>query len=241
MAIYSPNMSSMISAAGNAAKVIIRDFYEIGKLQCSHNIEGVKKFSEKAYSKSHSVITDTLQEEQPDYGFSKEGETEYHWKITPIDGLYNFSRSIPYFAICISLFKNDEMGAIAIVLPIFREIFWAEKGMGAYVEDDHGTARLRLSNNKSSIDSAVVALSGINGEIFKALQGMQYRITGSTYTNMAYAAAGKIDAVIYKKKEIDDSLLVKEALGSAFFTDKYSIVGNTKTSSAFFEALNKNG
>ena len=92
MPLYSKNISFMISAISDAAKSITRDFYEISRLQSSQNVDGVKKFSEQAYSKANSALINKLQDARPEFGFSQKDEKKYYWRLIAIDGLYQFSK-----------------------------------------------------------------------------------------------------------------------------------------------------
>ena len=223
MSIYSSNVKIMISAIKYASRVIIRDFYEIAKLQNSHNKSGVKKFLDRAYEKSKTIIEDELQRFRPNLGLSQEENEKCYWKIEPIDGQHNFFHAIPFFGISISLIEDNEVTALVIILPTSGELFWAEKGVGSYLEDLN-TSKLRLGDIKYH-QYVIVGLGGINSQIFKAVQHMQYRIMGSTSVSIAYAAIGKIDALIYAKSSLDHSLLIKEASGLVLHVDNYTIVG----------------
>lgn len=228
MAIYSSNIKIMISAINSASKAVLRDFNEINKLQNSHNVSGVRQFTEVAYNKSKTIIEAELQRFRPDFSLCKEEGKQYYWNICPINGKYNFSRAIPFFSISITLMKGNEVIAVIIIIPASGELFWAEKGVGAYINHHGNTNKVRL-HSKFNKDSQyiVVGLSGMNGRISRAIGSMQYRIIGSIDVNIAYVLTGKIDALVYMKGVVDNSLLIKEALGSIVCIDDYCIAGDS--------------
>ncbi|MBQ4875369.1 MAG: hypothetical protein HRK26_04605 [Rickettsiaceae bacterium H1] len=239
MSICSADVKIMMSAIRLAAKSVTRDFYEINDLQSSYNSLGVKKFADMAYNKSQAIIEKELQRFRPDIGFNPDEGKECYWDISPISGKNNFDRAIPFFAVSISLLRNHEVISVVTMLPISGEIFWAEKGVGAYLDTKNKTSKLRIGNVNDSQD-IIVGLSGINGRVFRAMQGMRYRIMGSSCMGILYVVLGKTDVFLYPKSPIDYSLLIKEASGLIAHVGSYSIVGKHNIVSILAERI-KNG
>lgn len=239
MPTYSQDIEIMISAVHTAAKAIRRDFYEIAGLQNSYSFSAITKFAGVSHSKVYKIISEQLYEYKPYIGFSDKEGTEYYWRITPIDGIYNFSRSIPYFAVSLTLFKVNEPIAVVMEIPTSDEIFWAERGVGAYLEDPNIATKLRLSNRRDT-NNSVIGLHKINGKIFRALEGMRYRIVGSTDVNLAYVAASKIDVVLFAKETTDNTLLIKEAMGKVLYTDDYCIAGQSNIVATLAKRISDN-
>ncbi len=126
---------------------------------------------------------------------------EFRWIIDPIDGTTNFLHGIPYFAISIGLEKNKEIICGMIFNPITNEMFYAEKGKGAYLNN----SRIRVSSRKN-IDECVLLTGGPilsykNKEIFfKEYESVSRRVAatrkfGSSALDLAYLASGRCDAV----------------------------------------------
>ncbi len=225
MSLYSANMKIMISAVNAASKVLSREFGEITQLQGSNNPLGIKRCIDTAYSKSSLNIQRELEKFRPEFGFSESEGKEYYWNVKPIDGRYNFTRAIPYFAVSVALVKAGEVCAVVISLPLSGEIFWSERGVGSYHYDGNGNNRLRL-NSLKVFEIPVVGLIGVNSKLLKALAKIQYRVMASVDVSFAYVLSGKIDAFLFLKNNVSYSLMIKEACGSVAYVDKYCIVGN---------------
>ena len=150
MKTISANLNVMVKACENASKSLIRDFGEIEKLQVS--VKGPSDFVTNADKKVEKVLISELQKSRPNYSIlSEESEpiiksnSEFKWIIDPIDGTLNFLHGLPHFAISLALEKNNEIICGIIFDPIKNEMFFAEKGRGAYVNNQ----RIRVSKKKN--------------------------------------------------------------------------------------------
>ena len=224
----SANMTIMVRAAEKAGRALVRDFGELEKLQVTR--KGVGDFVTQSDYKSEKIIYEELLKARPSYGFlMEEGgkrpgqDSDYEWIIDPIDGTTNFMHGIPFWAISIALAFKGRPVAGVVFNPISDEMFWAERGQGAYMNAE----RLRVSG-RTGLDELVISTAqfyegsvpvGIKAEEFKLLKThvADTRTFGSTVLELSYVAAGKLDAVINRGPKPWDfaagMLIVQEAGG----------------------------
>ena len=152
MRLDSPKMNIMYKVCMKASKSLIRDFGELEKLQVS--AKGPGDFVSAADKKSEKIIIDELLKAYPNYSIlsEKAGEInsdnkDHRWIIDPIDGTLNFLNGIPHFAISIGYEEKGEIISGIIFDPIKNEMFFAEKGAGAFLNN----SRIRVSNKKKNI------------------------------------------------------------------------------------------
>ena len=228
MPLLSANLNIMEKACKKASKLLIRDFGEIEKLQVSK--KGPGDFVTNSDKRTEKIIINELSLARPDYSFLAEESglsnksNEFRWIIDPIDGTTNFLHGIPNFAISIGLEKNKEIICGMIFNPITNEMFYAEKGKGAYLNN----SRIRVSSRKN-IDECVVltggpVLSYKNKEIFfKEYEIVTRNVAatrklGSSALDLAYLASGRCDGVFERNLNYWDIaagiIIVKEAGGT---------------------------
>ena len=157
MRISSPKMNIMKKACLKAAKSLIRDFGEIEKLQISS--KGPGDFVSTADKKSEKIIIEELLKVNSSYGILSEevgsinkNNKDNRWIVDPIDGTMNFLNGIPQFAISIGYEEKGEIKSGIIFDPIKDEMFFAEKGAGAFLNN----SRIRVTDKKKLIDSILV-------------------------------------------------------------------------------------
>lgn len=231
MTVQSPIITIMLKAVRKATRGLIRDFGEVENLQVSR--KGTSDFVTAADLKAEKVLIEELQKARPKYGFLSEeagfikGEDETHrWIIDPLDGTINFMHGNPLFCCTIALERTNPNGSKEIIAavteaPIPNEIYWAEKGVGAWVDGGNTARRLRVSARKKFNDGlfCVGALKGDVSIVTKLneLQASGVRALGSTALSLAYTASGSNDAFIKNSAHLWDIaagiLLVKEAGG----------------------------
>ncbi|MGE5200502.1 MAG: inositol monophosphatase family protein [Acidobacteriota bacterium] len=206
MAVRSPLVNVMAAAALKAARGLIRDFGEVEQLQVS--VKGPGDFVTQADLKAEKVLRAELSRARPGYGFLMEesGETpaadgRHRWIVDPLDGTTNFMHGIPQFCISIGLERDGELVAGVIYEPLRDEMFWAEKGAGAYVND----RRLRVSARRQ-LGEAVIAtgIPTIRGNVDRDLYmrtlaavmaaTVGVRRAGAAALDLAYVAAGRYEA-----------------------------------------------
>ena len=151
MRLNSPQINLISKACLKASKSLIRDFGEIENLQVSS--KGPGDFVSSADKRTEKILIEELQKAHPEYGIVTEergiinkSNINNRWIIDPIDGTMNFLNGVPQFAISIGYEENGEIICGVIFNPIMNEMFIAEKGNGAYLNN----SRMRVSNKKKS-------------------------------------------------------------------------------------------
>ncbi len=228
MSFQSPLINVMQQAVRKAARGLVRDFGEVEGLQVSR--KGPGDFVSIADKKSEQTLMEALATARPKYGFLSEeskpitGEDpERRWIIDPLDGTTNFLHGIPFFAISVALEERGQITAAVVAAPALDEIFHAEKGQGAYLNNH----RIRVSGRRE-VDDAVLA-TGIphmgrshGDEFLSDLAYISPRVSGvrrfgAAALDLAYVAAGRCDGFWERGLAPWDIaggiLLVKEAGG----------------------------
>jgi len=151
MRINSPKFNVMHKACMKASKSLIRDFGEIENLQVSS--KGPGDFVSSADKRTEKIIIDELLKAYPEYGILSEEAGKINeknksnrWIIDPIDGTSNFLNGIPQFAISIGYEEENKIKCGLIYDPIKNELFFAETGNGAYLNN----SRIRVSKKKKN-------------------------------------------------------------------------------------------
>ena len=146
MRLESPHINIISKACMKAARSLIRDFGEIENLQVSLKAPG--DFVSSADKRTEKIIVSELQKAHPEYGIITEesgiinkNNIKNRWIIDPIDGTMNFLNGIPQFAISIGYEEESEIKCGVIFNPVTNEMFCAEKGNGAYLNN----SRIRVS------------------------------------------------------------------------------------------------
>ncbi|MBO6486267.1 MAG: inositol monophosphatase [Pelagibacteraceae bacterium] len=205
MKINSPQLNLMHRACMKASKVLIRDFGEIEKLQVSE--KGPGDFVTASDKRVEKIIINELNVENSKYSVLSEeiGELigknkEKRWIVDPIDGTTNFLNGLPHFAISIAYEEKGEILSGIIFDPIKNEMFFAEKGQGAYLNN----IRTRVSNKSDFKNSLLVTggpryTSNIKDKVFKEYIELAKKVrppirkSGSAALDLAYVAAGRFD------------------------------------------------
>jgi myo-inositol-1(or 4)-monophosphatase len=200
----SANMNLMIKAARKAGRSLVKDFREVENLQVS--AKGPGDFVSKADREAERIIREELMGARPSYGWLGEetGATEgedptRRWIVDPLDGTTNFLHGLPHWAVSIALEHKGEIVAGVIFDAAKDELFWAEKGQGAWMND----RRLRVSQRRH-LEEALFA-TGIPFGARKTLPAMVQDLArlmpgsagvrrwGAAALDMAYVAAGRFD------------------------------------------------
>jgi len=198
-------LNVMIKAARKASRTLKRDFGEIEHLQAS--LKGPANFVTAADQRAEEILREELEHARPGYGFlgeeggAREGSDKTHrWIVDPLDGTLNFLHGIPHFAISIGLEREGTMVAGLVYNPVTDELFTAERGKGAFLNDQ----RLRVAARKR-LDVAVVACalphpSRGDVELTRSEHStVQDRVAGlrrlgAAALDLAWVAAGRLDA-----------------------------------------------
>jgi myo-inositol-1(or 4)-monophosphatase len=205
MALRSANITVMIQAAHKAARPLVRDFGEVENLQVS--IKGPGDFVSAADRRAEQILRQELARARPGFGFLLEetgvvsGEDlDHRWIVDPLDGTTNFLHGVPHFSISIGLERRGELVAGVIYDPIKGELFCAEKGAGAYLND----RRLRVSG-RSDLATCLVGTGipvldwpgraqGFATQLERLSDEVAgIRRLGTASLDLAYVAAGRLD------------------------------------------------
>lgn len=207
----SPHMTVMQNAAQKAARALLRDFAEVEQLQVS--IKGPGDFVSQADMRAEKTIRDELARARPGYAFlmeesGSEGSENWTWRwiIDPLDGTTNFLHGIPHWAISIGLQRRNMDGSVELVAgvvynPAAHEMFWGEKGAGAFVNE----RRLRVSARKKLSEAVFatgipfakvpaeqrIAFGRVLGSLMPKVAGI--RRFGAAALDLAWVAAGRYE------------------------------------------------
>ena len=224
----SANLNIMIKAARRAGKALVKDFREVENLQVS--TKGPGDFVTRADREAERVIKEDLMGARPTYGWLGEetGEQEgqdptRRWIVDPLDGTTYFLHGMPHWAVSIALEHKGEIVSAVVFDAAKDEMFWAEKGSGAWMND----RRLRVSGRRAmheavfatgvpfSTKKTLPATLADLARLMPACAGM--RRWGVASLDLAYVAAGRFDGFWERELQPWDIaaglLLVKEAGG----------------------------
>ena len=250
----------MVQAAMKAGRSLARDFGEVQNLQVS--MKGPGDYVSAADRRAEQIVHQELSRARPGYGFLMEesgaidGEDGQHrFLVDPLDGTTNFLHGIPIFAVSIALERQGQLVAAVIFNPAMDELYTAERGGGAFLND----RRLRVAARKNLSD-CVIATGiphlgrGDHGQALVELRNVMgdvsgIRRAGSAALDLAWVAAGRYDGFWEHGLSPWDIaagvLLVREAGGFATdqkgdheVVDKRDIVaGNEAVHKALLKAL----
>jgi myo-inositol-1(or 4)-monophosphatase len=225
-------LNVMIAAARKAARSLKRDFGEVEHLQVS--LKGPANFVCAADRRAEEILRAELAKARPGYGFlgeeggRQEGADKTHcWIVDPLDGTTNFLHSIPQFAISIALERDGTIVAGVIYNPANEELFIAERGKGAFLNDK----RLRVAARKRLAEAVVACGLPHLGRGDLALFRKEFSVVqekvaglrrfGAAALDLAWVAAGRLDGYWERNLSPWDMaagiIMVREAGG--FVTD----------------------
>ena len=235
MRLNSPQINLITRACMKASRSLIRDFGEIENLQVS--TKGPGDFVSSADRRTEKILIDELQKAHPEYGIISEeagiinkSNMSNRWIIDPIDGTMNFLNGVPQFAISVGYEEDNEIKCGVIFNPIMNEMFCAEKGNGAFLNN----SRIRVSSKKKIKDAILVTggpkqSSKNKDKIFSEYIKVSEKVSnirkfGSAALDMAFVACGRFDG--YWQRELNywdiaaGIIILKEAGGFVdFFED----------------------
>ena len=202
-------LNVMVQAATKAGRNLAKDFGEVENLQVS--IKGPADFVSNADRRAEQIVFEDLQKARPTYGFLGEEGTEvkgtdgqHRWIVDPLDGTTNFLHGIPHWAISVGVEKRiaadkTELVAGVVYNPASDEMFWAEKGVGAFLNDK----RLRVSGRKDmreALFATGIPFGGVarKAEFSATLHKLMPQVAGvrrfgAAALDLAWVAAGRYD------------------------------------------------
>lgn len=237
---HSANLNIIVKAIEKASFKVSRDFFELEILQS--NPTSAVKFANASFQRIKDVLAQDLSKIRPNYNivFSDKQEiindasADYHYVIHAIDGLNNLSRSLADCSIAISLqHKNQDSSTNTVAIAIYKiiggDLFYAEKGFGAFLNN----RKIRVSKRNPQ-DSLLGCFE--NSEIFEKaknkleLQNILTRNYGCKTLEIAYLSSGKIDLCAFSKNNLEFikpfMLLLEEAGGKIIENEDFMILSN---------------
>ena len=229
---HSAVLNVMVKAARRAGRSLKRDLGELEHLQVS--LKGPRNFVTAADRRAEEMLRDDLEKARPGYGFlgeeggSREGADKSHrWIVDPLDGTTNFLHGIPHFAVSIALEREGTIVAGVVYNPANDELYMAERGKGAFLND----RRLRVAARTHLADAVIGCAVPHHGrgdlaQFRRELEAVQDKVAGlrrfgAAALDLAFVAAGRLDAYWERNLSPWDMaagiLLVREAGG--FVTD----------------------
>lgn len=234
-------LTVMERAARKAGRGLARDFGEVEKLQVS--TKGPSDFVSDADKRAEQRIHDVLSEARPDWGFLGEesgeikGKDKQHrWIVDPLDGTTNFLHGLPHFAVSIALERDGELVAGLVYNPINDDMFSAEKGQGAYLNDNRLRVAARRKLSESILMNGMPHLGRGDHALFlreaatlmRKVAGM--RRTGCASLDLCWVAAGRVDGMWEAGLEPWDM-----AAGLIIIREAGGIVRDTRGGNAIFD------
>ena len=255
-------LNVMVQAALKAGKSLARDFGEVQNLQVS--VKGPGDYVSQADRKAEKIIREDLLKARPTYGFLGEESDEikgtdgsHRWIVDPLDGTTNFLHGIPQFAVSIALERNGEVVAGVIFNPATDELYTAERGFGAFLND----RRLRVAARKVLSDCVIGCGiphlgRGNHGKFLVELRHVMGEVSGvrrmgAAALDLAYVAAGRFDGFwengLWAWDIAAGMILIREAGG---FTSEWDggahslesgeiVAGNEHIHKALMEAIKR--
>ncbi len=200
----SANLNIMIKAARLAGRSLVKDFREVENLQVS--MKGAGDFVSRADLAAEKIIKEELMGTRKTYGWvGEESDAEHgedptrRWIVDPLDGTTNFLHGLPHWAVSIALEHKGEIVSAVVFDPAKDEMFVAEKGQGAFMNE----SRLRVSARSRMIESifATGLPFGGRSDLPETLQDLArilptcagVRRWGAAALDLTYVAAGRYD------------------------------------------------
>lgn len=226
-------MKETLLKAVHEAGILIKENFN-GPFAVSHK-DGINNLVTEVDQACERLITQIIKEQFPDHGIVGEeyGEHDmqarYKWIVDPIDGTVNFAHGVPLCCVSIGLMDADTMILGAVYNPLMNELFFAEKGKGAFLNNKP----IRVSQ-KRDLEKAFLVTgfpyhfpTGKNPfSIFERLvtSGIPVRRLGSAALDLCWVACGRFDGFWeYNLNAWDVAagyLIVEEAGGTV--TDFYN-------------------
>ena len=202
--VGSANLNIMLKAARRAGRALVKDFREVENLQVS--MKGTGDFVSRADINAEKMLKEDLMGARPTYGWlAEEGGGEAgqdptrRWIVDPLDGTTNFLHGLPHWAVSIALEHKGQVVAGVVFDAAKDEMFFAEKGAGAFMNDK----RLRVSGRTKMIESIFATGLPFGGradlpetlqDLARVLPGCAgVRRWGAAALDLAYVAAGRYD------------------------------------------------
>ena len=255
-------LNVMVQAAMKAGRSLSRDFGEVHNLQVS--LKGPGDYVSQADRKAEEIVFSELSKARPAYSFLMEergvvaGEDDQHrWIVDPLDGTTNFLHGLPMFSVSIALERQGQIVAGVIYNPAMDELYTAERGGGAFMNDRRLRVAARTKLSDAVIGTGVPHIGrGHHGKYLVELRNVMgeaagIRRMGSAALDLAYVAAGRMDGFWEEPLAPWDVaagiLMVREAGGfvsdkaggQGMFENANVVAGNEAIHRALLKAVQK--
>ncbi|KXF76239.1 inositol monophosphatase [Paramesorhizobium deserti] len=255
-------LNVMVQAAMKAGRSLARDFGEVQNLQVS--LKGPGDYVSQADKRAEDIVHTELSRARPDYSFLMEetgaiegSDSQHRWLVDPLDGTTNFLHGIPIFAVSIALERQGQIVAGVIYNPAMDELYTAERGGGAFLNDRRLRVAARAKLQDAVIGTGVPHLGrGHHGNYLLELRNVMgetagIRRLGAVALDLAYVAAGRLDGfwedALFPWDIGAGILLIREAGGflsdknggQDMFETKSVVAGNEAIHSALLKVLKK--
>ena len=206
MLIRSAHLNVMTKAAEKAGRMLVRDFGEVEQLQVSR--KGPGDFVSTADQKAERTIIEELTRARPEAGILAEesggkigDDPTKRFIIDPLDGTTNFLHGLPHWAVSIGYEENSELIAGVVYDPIKDELFWADKGKGAYVNDRRIRVSARQNLHDAVLGTGIPHIGKETDDHIKFTRHLQTAMSetagvrrwGTASLDLCYVAAGRFD------------------------------------------------
>ena len=190
MAYQSPLIAVMAKAASKVAVALIRDYNEADNLLSS--MKGADRFIEASARQAGEALRRELGYARPDFSFDASGGNRTRWIVRPLDGRTNYVHAIPHACIAVAVEMNGAIVAGVVLDPLRDELFWAEKGHGAFMR----ARRLRVSQRKELAGCVIAHGDGVRSAVGMARllkERPRLRCLGAPPLDLAWVASGRLD------------------------------------------------
>ena len=129
------------------------------------------------------------------------------WVIDPLDGTNNYARQVPAFGVSLGLAVSGRLELGVVFDPLRRELFFAERGQGAFLQTGQGRPRRLSVSGVGEFGQAIFATGWPREDALRAAAAAliprlaagchSLRLTGSAALTLAYIAAGRLDGSIH--------------------------------------------
>jgi myo-inositol-1(or 4)-monophosphatase len=198
-----PIVNIALRAARDAATLIVQAHARPDRIKVT--LKGKNDYVTDIDKAVEDLLVGALRKTYPDHSFLGEesglqqgADKDTVWIIDPIDGTRNFVMGLPHFCISIACVQREKLQHAIIIDPILGEEFTASKGSGAQLNGN----RIRV-RTRPNLEGGTVSLSCAGLRNYEAMLELQMklkevagglRFTGSTALDLAYVAAGRLDA-----------------------------------------------
>lgn len=192
--IYSNEVRKITEIIRSACGSVVRDFHEVHKIR-----SGLSDFLKHCYTRVEKFLSAEIRY------YKEKSKIDYKFTLFPIDGRRNFISGIPFFTVSVLVKRENEPFICIIEAPLFNYTFWAERGIGAFLEDLTGITRMKVSGT-SEIEGALVLTNDFTHNL--PIKFNNYRYFGANTLNAAYIANGAADVFIVNTKKINYNLIL---------------------------------